>query len=158
MWPSGAYSPHWVVKPWRWTVIRGQSLLDIKKATLLPGTIQGEHTHCLAPLLWELLFLLLSVFLILFKKRQEKDPFSSRSRTSKFKVNTGIFQKTVHLGKHGELYSKSFGDFSSDLSPGSVISFGLFQGHFTIGWSHTARWLDLPFRQHKKEGCWCSPT
>lgn len=110
------------VMPWRGAVIRGPPILGIKKATLLPGTVQGEHAHCLAPLLWDILVLLLSLLLILFTKGQEKDPSTSRSGTSKFEVNAGIFQKTVHLGNLGNCTVKVI-----EASPLTPIQDLLFQ-------------------------------
>lgn len=120
MWLGGAYCGF--VMPQRGTVMRGSPLVDIKKAALLPGTIQGEPTHCLASLLWELLVLLLSLLLILFTKRQEKDPCASRSGTSKFEVNTEIFQKTVHLGNPGNCIVKVL-----EASPLTLVQDLLFQ-------------------------------
>lgn len=131
--------------PWRGTVIRDPSLLDIKKP-LSTRHKSGEHTQCLVPLLWELLVLLLSLLLIFFTERQEKNPFSSRSRTSKFEVNTGIFQKTVHLGNLGNCVVKVL-----EASPLTPVQHLLFQVHFTTGWSHTAKWWDLPFSSTKRE-------
>lgn len=64
MWPSGTYPHAGFVMPWKRTVIRGSPLLDIKEATLLPGTNVREPTLHLAPLLIALiiLFIFFSLF------------------------------------------------------------------------------------------------
>lgn len=111
------------VMPCGGTVIRGPPILGIKKYTLLPSMIQEEHTHCLAPLLCNILVLLLSLLLVLFTKRQEKYPSTSRSGTSKFEVNAGIFQKTVHLGNLGNCTVKV--TEASSLTPVQDLLFQL---------------------------------
>lgn len=122
MWPGGAYSPHWVCDVTEGSYHKRSTPTRHQKSHLTTRHNSGEPTHCSASLLWELLVLLLSLLLILFTKRQEKDPSASRSGTSKFEVSTGIFQKTVHLGNPGNCTVKD-----QEASPLTLVQDLLFQ-------------------------------
>lgn len=150
--PSGAYSSHCVCDAMEGNCHKRPTPTRHQKSHLTTRYNSGG-TYTLAPLLWDLLVLLLSLLLSLFTERQEKDSSASRSGTSKFEVNTGVFQKTVHLGNLGNCIVKVIE--ASPLTPVQDLLFQLASSKGTSQQGGHTKWWDLPFRQHKKGGCWC---